>query len=122
MRLDGVAGLALGGLLLYFPRDLLATWGLYTGGPVWPWRTTGALLLALGLHLLIAAQERIIRTATMTAMVVGNLLVALVLLVAYFQREFAGLNWVGQAVLVLVFLICLISAVAPLRFLRIDYT
>ncbi|HXF60047.1 MAG TPA: hypothetical protein VNK95_00440, partial [Caldilineaceae bacterium] len=110
-----------GSLLLYFPRGLLAAWGLYAGGPAWPARMAGALLVALALLLLLAAQERIVSAASMVAMLVANGLTALVLLIAYLQGEFAALGLVGQGVLVLLFLLCLISALTPLRFLRTDY-
>ena len=121
MRMDGVVGLVVGGLLLYFPRGLLTAWGVYTGGPVWPMRMAGALLVALALLLLIAAQERIVSTASMVAMLVANGLAALVLLIAYLQGEFAALGLVGQGVLVLLFLLCLVSVLTSLRFLRTDY-
>jgi hypothetical protein len=44
-----------------------------------------------------------------------------VLLVGYLQGEFAGLGLFGQIALVLIFLICLISAIVPVRYLRTDY-
>jgi hypothetical protein len=44
-----------------------------------------------------------------------------VLLVSYLQGEFAGMGIVGRIILVLLFLLCLISAVVPVRYLRTDY-
>jgi hypothetical protein len=122
MRFDGVViGLGLGGLLLFLPRGLLADWGVYAGGPLWPARMAGALLITLGILLLLAARERIVNATHMVTMIVANVLLAVVLLVGYLQREFAGLGLAGQIGLVLVFLICLVSALAPLRYLRTDY-
>jgi hypothetical protein len=122
MRFDGlVIGLGLGGLLLIFPRGLLAAWGLYTGGPLWPGRMAGALLVAFGIQLLLAAQERIVSTAHMVAMIIANGLLAVVLLVGYLQQEFGGLGPAGQIGLVALFLICLVSTLTPLRYLRTDY-
>jgi hypothetical protein len=46
---------------------------------------------------------------------------AIVLLIAYLQQELAALTLIGQLVLVAIFLLCLIGAVFPLRYLRIDY-
>jgi hypothetical protein len=122
MRLDGVVVGGGGGLLLLAaPRELLATLGIFSGEPLWPLRLAGALLCALGVGLLMAAQPRIVSTASMVVMFLANGLTALVLLRGYLQGEFVGLNWVGQIGLVLLFLICLISTLVPLRYLRTDY-
>jgi hypothetical protein len=77
--------------------------------------------LAHGVTLLLAAQERIVSAASMVAMLIANALVALVLVVSYLQGEFAGMGLVAQIVLVLLFLLCLISAIVPVRYLRTDY-
>lgn len=121
MRINGLAiGLALGGSLLLFPHAVLTAAGLPPDAALWPGRLAGALLLALGLNLLLAAQERIVSTAAMVGMIVANGLAAIVLLLAYFNQEFDALDLLGQIGLVLVFAICLVSAVAPLRYLRAE--
>ena len=122
MRMNGlVVGFGMGVLLLFFPQWLLTTAGLYTGEALWPYRMIGSLLVAQGIMLLISAQDRLVNTASMIAMLVGNALLAIVLMVGYLQGEFAGMGLVGQILLVLLFLLCLISAVVPVRYLRTDY-
>jgi hypothetical protein len=122
MRANGLLiGLILGGAMLVFPRTTLSAAGLAPDAALWPGRMAGALLVALGLNLLIAAQERIVHSASMVMMVVANGLVAVVLLLAYLNQEFGALGRLGQIGLVLVFAICLVSAVVPLRYLRTDY-
>lgn len=121
MRINGLTiGLVLGGSLLLFPRTVLTAAGLPPDATLWPGQMAGALLLALGLNLLLAAQERIVSTAAMVGMIVANGLAALVLLFAYFNQEFDALDLLGQIGLILVFVICLVSAVAPLRYLRAE--
>jgi hypothetical protein len=122
MRVDGlVIGVGVGVLLLLFPRGLLSAAGLYAGEALWPHRLAGSLLIAFGLMLLLAAQDRIVSTASMVVMLVANALIAMVLMLSYLQGEFAGLGIIGQIILVLIFLLCLISAVVPIRYLRTDY-
>jgi hypothetical protein len=122
MRVNGlVAGVGLGLLMIVAPRGIMNAAGLYGGEALWPYRLVGSLLLALGVMLLISAQERIISTASMIAMLIANGLMAIVLLVSYLQGEFAGMGLFGQIILVLIFLVCLISAIVPVRYLRTDY-
>lgn len=122
MRVNGlVMGIGIGMLLLFFPRWLLNAAALYHGETLWPHRLAGGLLLALGVMLLISAQDRVVSTASMVAMLIANALVALVLIVSYLQGEFAGMGLIGQIVLVLLFLLCLVSAIVPVRYLRTDY-
>ena len=122
MRVNGlVVGVGAGLLLLLFPRGVMDVAGLSTGEAVWPYRLIGSLLLALGAMLLISAQERVVSTASMVAMIIANALMAIVLLVGYMQGEFGGVGLFGQIGLVLIFLICLISAIVPVRYLRTDY-
>ena len=122
MRLNGaLVGLALGLLLLLAPKINLAAWGLTTGGPAWPLRAGGSLLLALGLLFVLSANQDVINLPVLLSMVIANSLLALVLLFAYLQQELAGLTPPGQLLLVLVFLLCLVGAVAPLRYFRVEY-
>lgn len=121
MRANGLLlGLALGGSLLVFPRTTLSAAGLAADASLWPGRLAGALLVALGLNLLAAAQERIVSTAAMIGMAAANGLMALVLLLAYFNQEFGALDRFGQIGLVLIVAGCLVSAVTPLRYLRTE--
>ena len=121
MRVDGLVGMGIGTLLLFFPRGVVSAAGLYGGEPLWPHRLAGSLFIAFGLMLLLSAQERIVTTASMVVMLVANALIAIVLLLSYLQGEFAGMGLIGQIVLVLFFVLCLISAVVPVRYLRTDY-
>ncbi len=120
MRVNGVLlGVGMGLLLLLWPVRVAAATG--SAGALWPLRLAGGLQLAYGVMLLLAAQERVIGAAGMIGLMVGNALVALVLLVGYLQGEFAGLGLVGQIGLVLLFVLCLICVLTPLRYLRTDY-
>ena len=122
MRTNGlVLGFAVGLLLLLFPRGLMTTAGLYAGEALWPYRLIGGLLLALGVLLLMSAQERVVSTASMVTMIIANGATAVVLVVGYLQGEFAGLGLIGQILLVLLFLVALVSAIVPVRYLRTDY-
>src|SRR5690349_19271891 len=97
MRLNGaVIGLALGLALLLVPKANLAAWGLYVGGALWPFRASGSLLFALGLLFILGANQEVMSLALLLSMVVGNSLLALVLLLAYLQHELAGLTRLGQ--------------------------
>lgn len=52
---------------------------------------------------------------------VGNGLLAIVLLLAYLQQDLANLTPVGLGVLLVIFVIALVGAVVPLRYLRAEY-
>lgn len=121
MRLHGlVLGIGGGSLLLFFPRSVGAVGMAVEAGPLWPLRLAGALLVALGVQWLMAAQDRMVSPAAMVAMMLANGLMAVVLLLGYLQGEFAGLGWIGQILLVALFVFCLVGALTPLRFLRTD--
>jgi hypothetical protein len=122
LRINGLGiGGALGLCLLATPKSTLAIWGLYSGGAIWPMRLAGALLISLGLVLLLAASQTTIPWSVMLVTTVANSLVAGVLLIAYFQQELTGLSLVGRLLLIVVFILCLVGAVTPLRYLRTDY-
>jgi hypothetical protein len=129
MRLDGLAvGVGLGVFLLVAPGAFIvapetgqADGGALVAVPLWPYRLAGGLLAAMGLHLLFAAQERLVRASTMLGMLAGNGLLAVVLLIAFLQRELAELSGPVQAGLAAVFLVALVSAGFALRYLREDY-
>lgn len=122
MRVNGlVVGGGAGLLLLLFPRGLMSAAGLEAGEALWPYRVAGSLLLALGVLFLLSAQERVVNTASIIAMLIANGAMSIVLVMAYLQGEFAGLGLLGQIGLVFIFLICLISAIVSVRYLRTDY-
>jgi len=121
MRLNGITvGLALGLLFFLLPQTTLSTWGLYTGGALWPLRATGAVLIALGLLFFLTASQEVISLPLLLGMSVANGLLALVLLMAYLQQELSGLTLTGRILLILIFLFCLIGAVTPIRYFRIE--
>ena len=122
MRLNGaVVGLTLGLLLLLAPQTSLAAWGLYTGGAFWSLRAVGGLLVAVGLLFVLGSTQDVIHLPVLLSMVVANSLFAVILLLAYLQQELTGLTLIGQLLLVFIFLLCLIGAVAPLRYFRVEY-
>ena len=122
MRVNGVMlGVGMGPLLLVWPSRVVAATEAGSDVVLWPLRLAGGLLLTYGVMLLLAAQERVIGGAGMIGLMVGNALLALVLLVGYLQGEFAGLGLLGQIGLVALFVFCLIGVLTPLRYLRTDY-
>lgn len=121
LRVQGSAtGLGLGALLALIPQPYLAQWGLYTGPETWPIRLVGTLLIAMGLLFINLAKEPFIRTAYLFAITFGNSATAIVLLFAYFRQEFAQVSDLGEWGLVLIIFLCLIGAVVPLRYLRVE--
>jgi hypothetical protein len=122
MRLNGsTVGVGLGLLLLLFPRLLMPAELAREVGLFWPYRLGGAVLIAVGLHLLFAAGERMVRASTMLLMLVTNALIAVVLLLAFLQRELVDLSPIGQVILGGIFFLCVVGAGFALRYLREDY-
>lgn len=122
MRINGlVVGVLLGILLLVSSRTLLASMGLYTEGATLPLRIAGVGLLGAGLFLLLGANMRDIDMPQLLPCSVFHGLLALVLIVAYFRQELAGLNLAGQIALIIIFILCLIGTLAPLRYMRAEY-
>ncbi len=121
LRLVGSTALLLGGAMLIFPRLVLTEWGAPQANVEWPLRLAGAFLVTLGLYYLLAASERAVGTSAMLTCVSGNGLFAAVVLSAYLQQDLADLTPLGLGVLIIVFVISLIGAIAPLRYLRAEY-
>lgn len=122
MRCNGfVVGVILGLLFLTLSKATLTNWGLYTSGLLWPLRLAGALLLTFGLTFLLAANQDLISLLMLVTMSIANSLLALVMLFAYFQQELSQVGNGGRILFVLLFLLCLISAITPLRYLRAEY-
>ena len=118
LRLSGVASLLAGLLFLLLPGAVAsATLGL-APGPLWPLRLAGAGLLTLGLTYLLNTGERDIGLPVLVTCALGNGLPAILVVTAYLQREMATFAWPLQAGMVALFVIWLIGAVTPLRFLR----
>lgn len=122
MRCNGLlVGVILGLLFLSLSKATLSAWGLYTGGLLWPLRLAGALLLSFGLIFLLAANQSLISLLMLLTMSIANGLIAFVMLFAYFQQELSQVALGGRILFVLLFLLCLISAITPLRYLRAEY-
>jgi hypothetical protein len=121
LRVTGSTALLMGGTMLIFPRLILTEWGAPEVEVNWPVRLAGAFLITLGVYYLLAANERAVGTTAMVTCIVGNGLLAIVLLLAYLQQDLANLTLVGFGVLVIIFIIALIGAVMPLRYLRAEY-
>ena len=118
LRIDGTLAVTGGPLLLIFPRGVPNFSGEAT---LWPLQMVGALLTTLGLLLLAAASKRQIERSLLLALMVGSTLAALVLLLAYLRGSLGSESSGQQVLLVLLFGLLLISAVAPLRYMRVDY-
>ncbi len=121
LRLSASTDLLLGGTLLVFPRLLLAEWGAPGIEVLWPARLAGAALVTLAIYYLMAANGRSIGLTAMVVCMLGNGLLALVLLLSYLQQDLANLTLLGLIVLVALFIVALIGAIAPVRYLRAEY-
>lgn len=122
MRING-ASLGLGGglALLLIRQTTLVQLGILAAEAGWPLRFAGAALIGLGVFLILAANERIIELPALLGTVVSHTLFALVLITAYLRNEFAGLNLLGQFFLVIIFFLCLVGALVPLRYFQAEY-
>jgi len=122
LRINGlVIGLLLGLFLFFVPRSTVAAGGLGEIGPAWPLRMTGAVLIGFGLMLLYASRERIIPMFALFTTTVTHALLALVFLLTYLEREYVQPSLANIILLVFLFVLTLVGAVAPLRFIRTDY-
>jgi len=119
LRVNGLLlGLLLGALFLWLPGTTLVRWGLTVDGVLWSLRLAGASQIALGCFLLIASGQHYMNRILLFTATLTHVLWVLTLLSAYLQQELANLLLTGRLLLILVFLLCLIGAVAPLRYVR----
>lgn len=121
LRSVGAVDLLLGGTMLVFPRLVLTEWGAAANDVEWPLRMAGAFLLTLSVYYLLAANERAINSTAMITCMVGNSLFAGVVLITYLQQDLANLTPVGLGALIVVFVVALAGAIAPLGYLRAEY-
>ena len=118
LRVNAVTiGLGLGLLLLIYPRDLLQAAGI-TLGSAWAARIGGSALIGLGIGLLSAAAQAELRPAVLLAALVSNGAISISLLIAYFEGDMDALHPVGAGALLVVFIICLLTAVLSIPFLN----
>lgn len=121
-RVNGlINGIGIGICLLLVPRLLLTLLNNSPETMLWPLRLAGAHSIALGILLLNQAGERTINPAISMVAIISNSLAALVLLVGYLQQEFTDLTLVGQIGLTGIFVLYLLGAVMPIRYMRADY-
>lgn len=121
-RLNGIIlGIMLGLCLLITPKLLLNQFGAVEEHAIWPLRYAGAYALAIGILLINQAGERTIPPAVSLVSIVSNALSALVLLVAYIQQEVSPPDLLGQLILTGIFVLNLLGAVVPIRYMRADY-
>jgi hypothetical protein len=119
LRINGtVLGLLLGALFLLLPGQILIDWGLTVKDVLWSLRLAGANQIALGCFLWIASGQDIMNRLLLFTATLTHVLWVLTLLVAYLQQELTNLLFTGRLVLILIFVLCLIGAVAPLRYVR----
>ena len=118
LRVNAVLiGLGLGLLLLIYPRDLFMTAGI-TLGSAWTARIGGSALIGLGIGQLSAAAASDLPPAPLFATVICNGAIAISLLIAYFDGEMAALHPLGIAGLLLIFVVCLLTAVLSAPHIR----
>ena len=122
LRINGlVIGIGSGLFLFFAPRSLLEGWGMLAGGPVWPLRLAGALLLTLGVFWLLAAGEDVSGPSVLITIMMGHGLIAIVIIMAYLQRDLGPLSLLGWLALLVIFILALAGAFLPLRYLRAEY-
>ena len=118
LRVNAVTiGLGLGALLLVYPRDLLELAGI-TLGPAWAARIGGSALIGMGIGLLSAAAQSELQPAVLLAALISNGAIAISLLIAYFEGDMDALHPVGAGGLLVIFIICLLTAVLSVPFIR----
>lgn len=120
LRLSGAATGLTGLLFLLLPAAAASTAFGVAPHPLWPLRLAGAGLLTLAVAHLLNASERDIRLPALVTCALGNGLPAVLVVTAYLQREMTSFAWPLQAGMIALFVIWLIGAVAPLRYLRTD--
>jgi hypothetical protein len=120
LRLCGGVDLLLGAGLVFTPQLLLPAVGLPVGS-LWSVQLAGGLLLVLGVYFLLAASERLPGLPAIVTCALGNGIPAVILLFSYLRQDLVGISWLGQAGLILLFIVLLIGAVTPLRYLRAEY-
>lgn len=121
LRLSGAVTLVTGMTFLLAPSPAATAVLGISPGPLWPLRLAGAALLTLGVAHLLAASERVIGLPALVTCALGNGLPAVLIVTAYLQDEMATFTAPLQGAMLFLFVIWLIGAVAPLRFLRAEY-
>lgn len=122
LRINGVAlGLLLGATLLVAAPRLLSALGFVAEGPLLPFRLAGAGLLATGAFALNAATRRDLDRGVLIATILFHALLALALLLGYLQGDFVVRNLFSLLLLLGAFLLCLLGALAPLRYFAAEY-
>lgn len=118
LRINAVLiGLGLGLLLLIYPSDLFVTAGI-TLGSAWTARIGGSALIGLGIGQWSAAATADLPPAPLFATVICNSAIAVSLLIAYFEGEMAALHPLGNAGLLIIFVVCLLTAVLSAPHIR----
>ena len=118
LRVNAVLiGLGLGLLLLVYPRELFLTAG-FTLGSAWTARIGGGALIGLGIGQLAATAEGELRQTSLLAAVVSNGAIAISMMLSYFEGEMKGLHPIGAAILVVIFVICLLTVVLSAPHIR----
>jgi len=118
LRVDAlVVGLGLGLVLLLHPTNWFDALGFAAGAPTMA-RLAGSALVGLGVGLLLAAADPELSVGTLISAIVSNSLLAASLLIAYLAGEIGRLTPWGYLVLLLLFVVCLLTAVLPIPYLR----
>jgi hypothetical protein len=121
LRINGVLlGLLPGFYLLITPARWLVAVSPVDASPL-GWRVAGAALLAFGLFLVLAAGVHDLDVFVLLPCVLFHALLALVLLLAYLGHQLDALGNVARVGLVIIFLLCLVGALMPLRYFSAEY-
>ncbi len=121
LRLQGVmVGFALGALLLTIPDRSMGMWGLVIEQTSWPARMAGAALVGMGINNLALAGEETMRLGPIAAAMTASGLLVGVFFFSYLQGDLNDLTRLGQIVLITAFVLCLSTALLPIRYFRQD--
>lgn len=122
MRLNGVVvGGLLGLPLLLASPATLARLGIPLADATFAVRVAGVALLGAGLFLLGNSAVRDIDLPQLAPCLLFHALLALVLILGWFRGDLADLTPVGQVGLLVVFALCLVGALAPVRYFGAEY-
>lgn len=119
LRINAIfLGLLIGFCFLLLPDGLLVRWGVVTVSGVWPLRLAGTSQIAIGFFLLIASGQDYMSRILLFTATLTHALWAVVLLLAYLRGELVIVMPTGRLLFIFVFLLCLLGAVIPLRYIR----
>lgn len=122
LRINGIVlGLTLGALLFLGSPAIVRALGFVVEGGALSQRLAGAGLIAAGAFMLGGAGRRTIDSGVLAPSVLFHALMAVALLIGYLRGEVAVTNLTALVFLLGAFLLCLVGAIAPLRYFGAEF-